>query len=244
MPQRNNLVVSVKRKNKKMRKSLKFVAVLGLFLSATGCVNNDQKNANEKTSGKCEAVDLGLTSGTKWASCNVGAESPENYGDYFAWGETKSKDVYSDTTYSYYAMTSSDLDSTVKKVWKNIGSDIAGTEYDAATANMGEAWKMPSEAQCKELVSECEWTWTEVNGVNGYKVVGKNGQSIFLPAAGVRGAADVVKNDKSGGFWSSTICEAAETSGDFAMTVYYFSESRAVEKGGRWMGRSIRAVAK
>ena len=103
---------------------------------------------------------------------------------------------------------------------------------------------MPSEAQCKELVDECEWSWTDLNGVNGYKVVGKNGNSIFLPASGVRGAADVVKNDMIGGFWSSTLCDAAETSGDFAMAVYFFSESHAVEKGGRWIGRAVRAVAK
>ena len=135
-------------------------------------------------------------------------------------------------------------DSSAKKVWKNIGADIAGTEYDAATAALGDAWQMPSEAQCKELVDECEWSWTELNGVNGYKVVGKNGNSIFLPASGVRGAADVVKNDMIGGFWSSTLCDAAETSGDFAMAVYFFSESHAVEKGGRWIGRAVRAVAK
>lgn len=229
-----------------MKQILKFVAVAGLFLSATGCVNNEQKkNEENQAPAKVEAVDLGLTSGTKWASCNVGAESPENYGDYFAWGETTSKEVYSDTTYTYYIVPDSvAADSSAKKVWKNIGVDIAGTEYDAATAVMGDEWKMPTEAQCKELVDECEWSWTESNGVNGYKVVGKNGNSIFLPASGVRGAADVVKNDMIGGFWSSTLCEAAETSGDFAMAVYFFSESRAVEKGGRWMGRSVRAVAK
>ena len=231
-----------------MNKTLKFVAALGLFLSATGCVNNEQKkndNVDGLNSAKIESVDLGLTSGTKWASCNVGADSPEKYGEYFAWGETVSKEVYSDTTYSYYLIPDSvAADSSAKKVWKNIGSDIAGTEYDAATAVLGDAWKMPNESQCKELVDECEWTWIEMNGVNGYKVVGKNGNSIFLPASGVRGAADVVKNDMIGGFWSSTLCDAAETSGDFAMAVYFFSESRAVEKGGRWMGRAVRAVAK
>ena len=160
-----------------MKQILKFVAVAGLFLSATGCVNNEQKkNEENQAPAKVEAVDLGLTSGTKWASCNVGAESPENYGDYFAWGETTSKEVYSDTTYTYYIVPdSAAADSSAKKVWKNIGVDIAGTEYDAATAIMGDEWKMPTEAQCKELVDECEWSWTESNGVNGYKVVGKNG---------------------------------------------------------------------
>jgi len=231
-----------------MRKTLKFVAALGLFLSATGCVNNDQKKneaANEASSIKYEAVDLGLTSGTKWASCNLGAESPESYGEYFAWGETQSKDVFSDTTYVYYVVADSvAADSIAKKVWKNIGTDIAGTEYDVATVVMGDAWQMPTVAQCKELVSECTWTWTEVNGVAGYNVAGKNGNSIFLPTAGLKGAATVVNNDKIGGFWSSTLCESEETVGDFAMHVNFFSESHAVEKGGRGYGRSIRAVAK
>jgi len=211
-------------------------------------VNNEQKkndNVDGFNSTKVEPVDLGLTSGTKWASCNVGAESPEKYGEYFAWGETTPKEVYSDTTYSYYNVPDSlAADSSAKKVWKNIGADIAGTEYDAATVILGDAWQLPNESQCKELVDECEWNWTELNGVNGYSVVGKNGNSIFLPASGVRGAADVVKNDMIGGFWSSTLCDAAETSGDFAMAVYFFSESRAVDKGGRWMGRAVRAVAK
>lgn len=227
-----------------MRKTLKFVAAMGLFLFATGCVNNEKKNESNE-SAKCEAVDLGLTSGTKWASCNVGADAPESYGDYFAWGETKSKEVYSDTTYAYYVVADSvAADSSAKKIWKYIGADIAGTEYDAATVNMGAEWTMPNESQCKELVYECEWTWTEVNGVKGYNVAGKNGNSIFLPASGLRGAADVVNNDKIGGFWSSTLAENPETSGDFAMAVYFYSESHAVEKGGRGYGRAIRAVAK
>ncbi|MCQ2189802.1 MAG: hypothetical protein MJZ00_07860 [Paludibacteraceae bacterium] len=230
-----------------MRKTLNFVATVGLMIFATGCVNNETKKneGGEAQTSKCESVDLGLTSGTKWASCNVGADAPEAYGDYFAWGETISKEVYSDTTYKYYiAADSVAADSSAKKVWKNIGADIAGTEYDAATAVMGDAWKMPTEAQCKELIYECDWAWTEVNGVNGYKVTGKNGNSIFLPAAGLRGAGDVVNNDKIGGFWSSTICDAPETSGDFAMHLNYYSESHAVEKGGRGYGRTIRAVAK
>lgn len=230
-----------------MRKTLKFVAALGLFLSATGCVNNEPKKGGDeaKTTFNCESVDLGLTSGTKWASCNVGADSPERYGDYFAWGETSPKDVYSDTTYAYYVVADSvAADSSAKKVWMNIGTDIAGTKYDAATVVMGDAWKMPNEAQCKELVSECEWNWTEVNGVSGYQVVGKNGNSIFLPTSGLRGAADVVNNDKIGGFWSSTLFEAPESAGDYAMAVYFYSESHAVDKGGRGYGRAIRAVAK
>ncbi len=231
-----------------MRKTLNFVAALGLILSATSCVNSDSKKAPEgdfNCVSKCDSVDLGLTSGTKWASCNVGADKPEASGEYFAWGETKSKEVYADTTYAFYVLSDSvAADSLARKTWKHIGSDIAGTEYDAATVIMGDAWKMPTEAQAKELIDECEWTWVEVNGVNGYKVAGKNGNSIFLPATGLKGSNDVVNGDMIGGFWTSTECTAEETNGDFAMAVRFFSESHALEKGGRGYGRSIRAVVK
>lgn len=226
-----------------MRKILKLVAALGLFLFATGCGNNEKNGGVKK---ECEAVDLGLTSGTKWASCNVGADSPEKYGDYFAWGETQAKDVYSDTTYTFYVIADSAvIDSSAKKMWKSIGSDIAGTQYDAATVIMGDAWKMPTATQCKELLSECDWEWTMLeNNIGGYKVTGKNGNSIFIPAAGLRAANDIVNTDKIGGFWTSTMCDDEDTEGDFAMAVYFYSESHTVEKGGRGYGRTIRAVAK
>lgn len=119
-------------------------------------------------------VDLGLS--VYWCSCNVGAESPEEYGDYYAWGETKPKSSYSQNNYSYY-----DKD---KAQYINIGDDIAGTEYDAATVNLGSDWRMPSKTEMEELVSKCEWEWTQINGINGYKVTGPNSNSIFLPAAG------------------------------------------------------------
>lgn len=119
-------------------------------------------------------VDLGLS--VYWCSCNVGAESPEEYGDYFAWGETKPKNSYTQANYSYYnANTTQYID---------IGSDISGTQYDAATANLGSDWRMPTKEEIKELVDKCTWEWTQINGINGYKVTGTNGNSIFIPAAG------------------------------------------------------------
>lgn len=120
------------------------------------------------------AVDLGLS--VYWSSCNVGAETPEEYGDYFAWGETKAKSSYSRDNYSYY-------DSNTFR-YIEIGEDIAGTEYDAATVNLGNDWRMPTKTEMDELRNNCEWEWTQISGVNGYIVTGKNGNSIFLPAAG------------------------------------------------------------
>lgn len=119
-------------------------------------------------------VDLGLS--VYWCSCNVGAEAPEEYGDYYAWGETKPKSSYTQANYSYY--------NNDTKVYTDIGENICGTEYDAATVNLGSDWRLPTKDEMKELVDKCTWEWTQINGVNGYKVTGTNGNSIFIPAAG------------------------------------------------------------
>lgn len=120
-------------------------------------------------------VDLGLS--VYWCSCNVGAESPEEYGDYYAWGETKPKSSYTLKNYSYYN------DET--KVYTDIGENISGTEYDAATVNLGSDWRMPTRDEMLELIENCTWEWTQINSINGYKVTGINGNSIFIPAAGM-----------------------------------------------------------
>lgn len=120
-------------------------------------------------------IDLGLPSGTKWACCNVGATMPEGYGNYYAWGETQPKSTYNWNTYQY-GNSGADV--------VNIGSNIAGTSYDAATANWGSPWRMPTVSQISELINNCSNTWTTQNGVNGRRFTGTNGGTIFLPAAG------------------------------------------------------------
>lgn len=122
-----------------------------------------------------EAVDLGLS--VKWASCNLGAAKPEDYGNYYAWGETAPKEKYTQDTYSFFSIET--------QTWINIGNDIAGTSYDAATVNLGGGWKMPTQAQMDELIKKCECKWGEQNGVKGFFVSG-NGRTIFLPAAGYK----------------------------------------------------------
>lgn len=142
------------------------------------------------------AIDLGLPSGTKWCCCNVGASTPEGYGGYYAWGETTTKSVYNWYTYAYGSE------------WNNcqyIGSDIAGTGYDAATVNMGAPWRMPSTAQQQELINNCSRQWTQVNGVNGILVIGRNGGQIFLPAAGYRWDDELNYAGRYGGYWSSSL---------------------------------------
>lgn len=148
-------------------------------------------------------IDLGLPSGTKWACCNVGASTPEQYGNYYAWGETQPKSVSDWDTYQYYNGNLEYPDCYI-----NIGSDIAGTQYDAATSNWGAPWRMPSRDQIKELVNTCSYTWSTQNGVKGGKFTGPNGGTIFLPAAGFRWFSDLGDARSLGAYWSSTLRES------------------------------------
>ena len=118
-----------------------------------------------------DAVDLGLS--VYWASCNLGASKPEEEGNAYAWGETWTKDTYTQENYQYYNINT--------QSYVDIGSEISGTGFDAARVNLGGEWRMPTDEELKELVDNCTWMWTQTNGVNGYRVMGKNGNSIFLP---------------------------------------------------------------
>ena len=144
---------------------------------------NDQYNGYEY-------VDLGLPSGLKWATCNVGATSPEDYGDYFAWGETSPKAEYT-------------IENSI--TYGEQMSDISGNaQYDAATANWGGIWRMPTKDEMQELLDYCEFEWTQVNGVCGSKVIGPNGSCIFLSAAGGRYGSSLYGAGDYGSFWCST----------------------------------------
>ena len=174
-------------------------------------------------------IDLGLPSGTKWACCNVGASTPEGYGNYYAWGETQPKSVYNWDTYQYYQNGNV----------VNIGSDIAGTQYDAATANWGAPWRMPSLTQIRELLERCTSTWTTQNGVNGRKFVGPNGGTIFLPAAGYRWGGELSNAGSLGFYWSSTLDESGP---HYGCGLYFLSGDAYWGDDDRYNGRSVRPV--
>ena len=160
----------------------------------------------DPNTGNHEYVDLGLS--VKWATCNVGATKPEEYGDYFAWGETEPKSTYDWSTYKYCNGSSSTLtkyntDSSQGTVDNKITLELSD---DAARANWGGSWRMPTKAEQDELRNNCTRTWTTQNGVNGYKVTSKrNGNSIFLPAASHRSGSSLNNAVSNGFYWSSSL---------------------------------------
>jgi len=152
-------------------------------------------------------IDLGLPSGTKWSCCNVGADTPEGYGGYYAWGETSEKSEYDDDNYEFFEGYEPWEDGDWVEnfpIYKNIGRDIAGTEYDVARC-MSASWVMPSWDQMEELYENCASEWTVVNGIYGAKFTSNfNGSSIFLPAAGCYENYSLNGIGRNGYYWSST----------------------------------------
>ena len=170
-------------------------------------------------------VDLGLPSGKKWATCNVGATLPEEYGDYFAWGETNPKSEYTSNNNTTYDKTMNDIS--------------GNAQYDAARANWGGNWRIPTYDELYELGTKCTWTWTTQNGVNGYKVTGPSGASIFLPAAGVRYKSSLGNAGVDGFYWSST---PLESSGRGAYNLDVHSSNHGMYSNYRYYGLSVRPV--
>ena len=181
-------------------------------------------------------VDLGLPSGLKWATCNVGADSPEDYGNYYAWGETTTKSTYTEDNSLTYGLNKSQLQSQ----GYIDGSGNLTPSHDAATANCGGSWRMPTEDEMQELVDYCEWEWTQVNGVNGSKVIGPNGSYIFLPAAGNLHGTWLYYTGENGRCWSSTPYESNSNS---AYVLSFFSGGPHVSWCDRSYGRSVRPVS-
>ena len=188
-----------------------------------------------------EWVDLGLPSGLKWATCNVGANTPEEYGDYFAWGETTTKETYNWSTYkwcngSYDTQTKYCTNSSYGTV---DNKTVLDKEDDAAAVNWGGAWRMPTDTEMTELRENCTWTWTAQNGVNGYTVTGPNGNSIFLPAAGYRIDSSLYYVGSDGYSWSSSLYSDIP---GYAYYLYFGSDNVSRYDNSRCCGQSVRPV--
>lgn len=201
------------------------------------------KKTVKKTQGSLNEhdwVDLGLPSGTLWATCNVGASRPNDYGNYYAWGETNPKRDYSWETYKF----SSNSEESMTKYctdasWSYYGTTdnirVLQSQDDAATVNWGAGWRTPTKNQWEELGIYCEWKWI----INGYKVIGDNGNSIFLPSAGYYLDYDSNQSGKWGNYWSSSLIEDAPYR---AWCLTFSSHDYHIGDYRRRCGASVRAV--
>ena len=187
-----------------------------------------------------EWVDLGLPSGTLWATCNVGADAPEEYGGHFAWGETETKDFYAWTTYKW---CNGSKDSLTKYCTdSNYGTIDGKTELDleddAAWVNWGPSWRMPTHAQQAELLEYCSWRKTSRNGVDGYLLTGRNGNTIFIPLAG-QFCYYSLSEGIDGAYWSRTLSPSGSAG---AYYMYFLQGSSTNHVTRRDYGYSVRAV--
>ena len=195
-------------------------------------------------SGDHAYVDLGLPSGLLWATCNVGADFPEDYGDYFAWSETQPKDIYNWSTYQYCNGSYN----TLTKYCNNSSYGYNGftdnlttllPEDDAATANWGSGWRMPTKEEFQELYNNTTVTWTTQNGVNGRLFTASNGNSLFLPAAGYRRNSSLYYAGSHGNYWSSSL---DTDSPNYAWSFSFYSGGYYMGNGYRNYGFTVRPV--
>ena len=188
-----------------------------------------------------EYVDLGLPSGLKWATMNVGATTPEGNGRFFAWGETGTKGTYNWNTYKHCNGSNNSLTKycTSSSYGTVDNKSVLDSEDDAAHHNWGGTWRMPTYTEWNDLKTKCTWEWTTQNGVNGYKVTGPNGKSIFLPAAGCRNDSSITNAGSYGYYWSSSLDTPSPNN---AWYVYFYSSNVNWYNYYRYYGFSVRAV--
>ena len=202
-----------------------------------------------------EYVDLGLPSGLKWAKCNLGASKPSDYGDYYSWGETAPKADYDWPTYKWMQAGKSNSNYITKYtvadgqtwgIWYDSSGAFIGDNKtvlaaadDAATANLGSPWRMPTADEIKELIDNCTWIWTTQDGVNGYQVDGPNGNAIFLPASGEREDSGLIDAGTKARYWSSSL---RTTLNSYAHHIYFDSGNYERQGVLRCYGYSVRPV--
>lgn len=196
------------------------------------------------------AVDLGIemtrADGTTyklyWAACNLGAEKPEDYGDYYAWGETETKEKYSWSTYKFGTSSSGPFSKyNTKESYGTVDNKtVLDPEDDVAHVTLGGNWRMPTDEEWTELRTKCTWTWTTQNGVNGRLVTASNGNSIFLPAAGYRLDTNLGSVGSGGYYWSSSL---STDSPYRAWYVGFGSGSADGFNNYRHYGQSVRPVS-
>ena len=211
------------------------VASVLIVVLVAGCGGEKEDTYTQNVDGTINGhdyVDLGLS--VKWATCNVGASSFKDYGDYFAWGETSTKSTYTEDNSKTYGESSYNYD---------IGGDAS---LDAARANWGGTWRLPTEKEAQELRGKCSWEWITKDGKDGeegykgFKVTGPNKNSIFLPVAGYRNGPSLYDAGQLGYIWTSA---PYEEDAEKAFRLHFAETSRYVAWGRRYYGRTIRPVS-
>lgn len=226
-----------------------------MMIFAVGCNKPSEPVAHSGSLNGHNYVDLGLPSGTLWATCNVGADTPEGYGDYYAWGETEPKAVYYWDTYKYcegdlYSLTKYCCDSSYGYNGFADNLIVLQIEDDAAAANWGDVWRMPTDIQWKELMDNTVATWTLKNGVKGWLFSANNGNALFLPASGsgdhLGGGSDGLGS--TGYYWSSShyVGDIISLAEDICKTgvwiLNFSSDTYSMKIGCRAFGMSVRPV--
>ena len=213
-----------------MNKSF-LISMLFLLSSVTICAQTTVSRGVPKDGHYM--VDLGLS--VKWATCNVGADYPEEYGRLFSWGETQPKQNYDEKTYKYYQKKMFS-EGEYTKYNNSDGKRRLEKSDDCASVQWGGAWRMPTLNEAEELIEKCRWEKCSINGISGTKVIGPNGNSIFIPYAGRSYDKNLIESGEAGFFWTSSLS-------DFETAIGI----RIEYKGGRYnvgrtCGHSIRPV--
>ena len=221
-----------------MKHSILSCMLTAIMLLAATSQSYAQKNKKEDLLplvSEENAVDLGLS--VRWAPFNVGATSPEAYGDYFAWGETKPKALYKPDTYRWFQKSTGVME---------IGKQISGTKLDAARVIWRGTWRLPTREECTELRDKCKWTLTTRNGVKGMLVTGPNGNSIFLPSGGYRkdDYTTVRADQVRGEYWTGNLVQydSGNYDRDNAVKLDFVDNPGGLHAGYRFQGCLIRAV--
>ncbi|MGM9747116.1 MAG: hypothetical protein ACI30H_09170 [Paludibacteraceae bacterium] len=231
-----------------------FAALCCVAAVFAACEKNNIKQISVSgTANGHDYVDLGLPSGLKWATCNVGAAKPEEYGNYYSWGETDPDTTYNWSTYKLATTTTTKVDSLYDMVivatftkynthsrYGIVDDKITlDAEDDAANVNWGGKWRMPTDADWTELHENCTWTWTALNGVKGYIVTSQtNDNSMFIPAAGYRYNDDLYNAGYDGCYWSA----ALDTLPVYASVMGFTSDIVSEYYYDRYFGLSVRGV--
>ena len=239
----------------KFMKSIAALMVLVMAMLVVGCTKpegpDNNGNGGDNGGGNNGGgiyngyayVNLGLPSGLLWATCNVGADTPEGYGDYFAWGETRPKDGYDWDNYVYC----DDVYSQLIKYCNNSNYGYNGftdnlttllPDDDAATVTWGNGWLLPTKEEWEELHENTTHTWYTLNGVNGYLFTAANGNSLFLPAAGSQLGDNFIGEGNGGFYWSSSLY----LDNPYSAWCFFSSSICYINGYGRISGKSVRAV--